>query len=182
MNHTVKIIGEDNDGIATPDGLKSTTAITEAGANANNPCPEDLTADEQAKCLKEQEEQKIESPKRRFFVQIRLFNEFWNMAVPVCNEQGVSFWEVGLIDEKNARDQALQIWEDLENRFTLKARKISENELKQEDEETQEALMKWGDSYQVLATLKGIHEKDKPKKSQDDRTVDSEEDENASLE
>lgn len=134
------------DDVPTPDGLLSVS-----GSNMDDSrslCPEGLSIEDHEKCIREQQKQKIESPKRRFFIQIRLFDEFWNMALPVCNERGVNYVEIGMADETNAREKAIAFWDQLESRFELKARRISENELKEEDEEIHESLMKWGQPYE----------------------------------
>lgn len=90
---------------------------------------------------------KIESPKRKFFAQVRIFNEFWNMAHPVCNQQGVRYWEVGLCDEDTAMEKSVFFWNELESRFDAKAKKVLETELKEEDEEILESLVKWGQPF-----------------------------------
>jgi hypothetical protein len=120
--------------------MRTATALSEVQL-----CQDVIPEEEKLKCIQDLQK---ESPKRRFFVQIRLFDEFWNMAIPVCNEQKVKFWEVGLIDQRNARDKATEYWDQLENRFTLKAKRITENELREEQEEIQESLMKWGAPYE----------------------------------
>jgi len=120
--------GEDGDDIqsneiSTPLALRSSTQLIPADA-----CPEDLPTEQRIVCINDYKD-KHPSPKRMFFSQIRQFDEFWNMAVPVCNEQRVRFWEVGVVKDKNARINALTYWDKLEARFAFRARKIPDNAL-----------------------------------------------------
>lgn len=121
---------------------------------------------------------KIESPKRKFFAQVRIFNEFWNMALPVCNQQGVKYWEVGLCDEDSALEKAIFIWNELESRFDSKAQVILETELKEEDEEILESFVKWGQPFESgdirYRQMKDKGDDDEEEDEDDDSPDDSE--------
>lgn len=125
--------GEDD--IKTPSEMGASPVTTQSLENFQNPIYQKLAS------------ARIESPKRRFFTQIRLFTEFWNMALPVCNQENVWSSEIGLCDAQTAMNKAISVWTEMESRFDSQAKRILEAELREEDEEILESMVKWGQPF-----------------------------------